>query len=246
MQIRSLGPSIRTRAEVVPWLLYVLLCWLSNDVCGCIGCIVFGECCLLHLVNTPTLMTRDWYSCLFIGSYFITLSQRSTDPHAQLHVALRLYTTPLHSLLLLLHTIAHETARQQCTACSYLRLSSLYTSISETKMAAAVAQPNEDVTASSYVGFDCKSHRSPPPQSATAMSSIHQSMEKLTPSHHSSNRAQAPKTRFPIQRNGCRYVPAAVSIWIELMNRSNWTGEINNDQHPLRITFDRIQRKDRT
>ena len=126
------------------------------------------------------------------------------------------------------------------------RLPSPCNSISKTKMAAAVAQPNEDVTASSYVGFDCKSLRSPPARSATAMSSFHQSMDKLTLSHHSSNRAQAPKTRFPIQRNGRRYVPSAVSSRIELINRSNWTGEINNDQHPLRITFDRIQRKDRT
>ena len=168
-------------------------------------------CCILSTHPPPDTRLVLWFIYWQLYSYFITLSQRSTDPHVELLVALRLYTTPLHSLLLLLHTIAHETARQQCTACSYLRLSSLYTSISETKMAAAVAQPNEDVTASSYVGFDCKSLRSPLPLSATAMSSIYQSMEKLTPSHHSSNRAQAPKTRFPIQRNGRRYVPLAVS-----------------------------------
>jgi len=197
------------------------------------------------------LGTRDWYSCLFIGSYTVisslypkgartpTLSCSSrSDYILHLYIPFSCYYIPSPTRQL-------DNSVQPVVAI-WQRLPSPCNSISKTKMAAAVAQPNEDVTASSYVGFDCKSLRSPLPLSATAMSSIYQSMEKLTPSHHPSNRAQAPKTRFPIQRNGRRYVPSAVSCRIELINRSNWTGEINNDQHPLRITFDRIQRKDRT
>ena len=70
-------------------------------------------------------------------------------------------------------------------------------------MAAAVAQPNEDITASSYVGFDCKYRRL---TSLWRFSWQAISPHELTISHHASNRAQAPKARFPIQRHGRRYV----------------------------------------
>lgn len=108
-------------------------------------------------------------------------------------------------------------------------------------MAAAVAQPNEDITASSYVGFDCKSR---PLISLRRLSWKELCPHELTISDHASDRAQAPKARFPIQRHGRRYVNPSIILvdfgrrMVRLTYRPNWTWEINNDQHPFRIPLD--------
>jgi len=54
-------------------------------------------------------------------------------------------------------------------------------------MAAAVAQPNEDITASSYVGFDCKSRPLAPLCPLWHLSWQALGPHKLTISHHASD-----------------------------------------------------------
>jgi hypothetical protein len=114
---------------------------------------LFGSC--QHTLVIP----RDWYFYLFIYIYIAFYPipfVYAWTPTLPLHVALRhCYTCTFPSLVLSIQPSSTKLGIRVASL-QYPYIHAPYTSNTGPKMAAAVAQPTEDVTASSYVGFDCK------------------------------------------------------------------------------------------